>query len=48
MTCAGLLALAVGYGLPAEKVMLFACGPGFIAAILVVILGQRRPVARTG
>lgn len=35
----------LGFGLPADKVMLFACGPGLITTLLVVLLGQHRRAA---
>jgi AAHS family 4-hydroxybenzoate transporter-like MFS transporter len=32
----------LSFGLPATTVMLFACGPGLLTAILVFVLGQHR------
>ncbi len=32
----------LGFGLPPDKVMLFACGPGLVSTILVLVLGQHR------
>jgi AAHS family 4-hydroxybenzoate transporter-like MFS transporter len=32
----------LGFGLPPDRVMLFACGPALITAILVTILGEHR------
>jgi len=32
----------LGFGLPPDKVMLFACGPGLVTALLVVVLGAQR------
>jgi len=32
----------LGLGLPPTKIMLFACGPGLITALLVVLLGRHR------
>jgi hypothetical protein len=35
----------LGVGVPPDKVMLFACGPGLISALLVIVLWQQRRTA---
>jgi AAHS family 4-hydroxybenzoate transporter-like MFS transporter len=32
----------LGLGLPPSEVMLFACGPGLVTALLVTVLGRLR------